>query len=101
MLKITIIGNLTDTAVARTTESGLEYVTFTVAVNKTTKDKTGAEDKTTVFVQCVKERSGVDQYLEKGKKVYAEGQLKVSQGRDGWGNPTPEIKARISEIQLL
>ena len=74
------IGNLTMDPVARTTSTGKELCTFSIAINAS---------KTEVFYieVCVWEKLAAtcSQFLKKGAKVFVEGSLKTSTwtGKDG------------------
>jgi Single-stranded DNA-binding protein len=71
--KIEIIGNLVGDAEMKTGKEEKEFVSFRVAVSEGRDD----EKKPTYYdVSCGK--SGLFQYLKKGKNVYVSGRLSLS-----------------------
>lgn len=71
--KIEIIGNLVQDAEVKQTKEGKEFISFRVAVT----ESAGEEKRTTYFdVNCA--RSGVLDYLKKGRQVYISGRLSLS-----------------------
>lgn len=97
MNKMIIIGNLTRDPETRTTPSGHSVCSFDVAVN----DRKG--DSTTYFRVSVWDKMGAacQQYLSKGKKVFASGSLtaRTYQGNDGSTRVSLEINA--SDVEFL
>ena len=87
MNKMCIIGNLTKDPELRTTTSGINVCSFTVAVNRRKKTKNG-EELPPMFYRVTTWRQLAEfcsKFLKKGSKVYAEGDLSVStyEGNDG------------------
>lgn len=94
--KALIAGRLTKDPVVRTTPSGQQVATFSVATSQTWKDKQGQKQEKASFHNIVvwgrlAEISG--QYLTKGQEVFIEGRLETRDytGKDG-------IKRYITEI---
>lgn len=74
MNKVFISGRLTKDVEKQTSSSGGEYVRFSVAVDKFSKDK----EKKTIFVDCIAFTHSANflaKYCRKGSKVYVEGEL--------------------------
>lgn len=101
MLKATIIGNITADAVIKTFNSGEEIITFTVASNRSWKDANGMKHEDADFVNVIKGRGNVDQYLTKGTQVYVEGGLSADAWTDKEGHPRVQMTIRAYEVQLL
>ncbi|MDX9778748.1 MAG: single-stranded DNA-binding protein [Patescibacteria group bacterium] len=96
--KAMIIGNLTRDPETRTTPSGQNVASFSVATSLTWTDNTGQQQKKTEFHNIVAWRKLADicaQYLRKGSKVYIEGRLQTNEwtGQDGVKKYRTEIVA--------
>lgn len=86
--KAMIIGNLTRDPEMRSTPSGQNVASFSVATSLTWTDNSGQQQKKTEFHNIIAWRKLADicgQYLHKGSKVYIEGRLQTSDwtGQDG------------------
>jgi single-strand DNA-binding protein len=86
--KAMIIGNLTRDPEMRTTPSGQNVTSFSIATSFTWKDASGQQQKKTEFHNIVAWRKLAEicaQYLKKGSKMYAEGRLQTTDwtGQDG------------------
>lgn len=71
-----LIGRLTADPEIRTTNSGLNYCRFTVAVDRYTK----GEDKKTDFINCVAWRQTaefVERYFSKGRMIAVQGSIQT------------------------
>jgi len=96
--KAMIIGNLTRDPETRTTPSGQNVASFSVATSLTWTDNAGQQQKKTEFHNIVAWRKLADictQYLRKGSKVYIEGRLQTNEwtGQDGVKKYRTEIVA--------
>ncbi len=96
--KAMIIGNLTRDPEMRTTTSGQNVASFSVATNLTWTDNAGQQQKKVEFHNIVAWRKLAEicgQYLRKGSKVYLEGRLQTSDwtGQDGVKKYRTEIIA--------
>ena len=101
MNKLTITGNLTRDPELRTTQTGKDVCTFTVAVNRKKKIQ-GQPDVDYFRVTAWEERGKIcHQYLTKGKKVAVVGPVSVSthQGNDGKTYANLEVIAE--EVEFL
>lgn len=86
--KAMVIGNLTRDPEMRSTPSGQNVASFSVATSLTWTDNSGQQQKKTEFHNIIAWRKLADicgQYLHKGSKVYIEGRLQTSDwtGQDG------------------
>ena len=93
-----IIGNLTRDPEVRTTSTGQQVATLSVATNRSWTDAKGAKQEDVEFHSVVvwgKLAEICGQYLSKGRKVYFEGRLKTRewQGTDGSKKQRTEIIA--------
>lgn len=101
MNKLTITGNLTKDPELRTTQTGKDVCTFTVAVNRKKKIQ-GQPDADYFRVTAWEERGKIcNQFLAKGKKVAVVGPVSVSvhQGNDGKTYANLEVIAE--EVEFL
>ncbi|MGE5425635.1 MAG: single-stranded DNA-binding protein [Bacillota bacterium] len=80
--KAMVIGNLTRDPEIRTTPSGANVASFSVATSMVWTDNAGQQQKKTEFHNIVAWRKLADicgQYLHKGSKVYVEGRLQTTE----------------------
>ena len=83
--KVQIIGNMTADADIKETPNGQKVATFSVATSRKWKDASGVLQEDTEFHNCVAWRGLADiieQYTQKGKKVYIEWYLKTRNWED-------------------
>lgn len=95
--RATIYGNLTRDPEARALPSGQQVVSFSVATNRTYKDKEGQKQESAEFHNIVafgRLAEIMAQYLKKGRPVYIEGRLQTrSWDKDGQKQYRTEIVA--------
>ena len=96
--KAMIIGRLTRDPEVRTTPSGQNVASFSIATNLVWTDKSGQKQEKVEFHNIVAWRKLADicgQYLKKGGKVYIEGRLQTRDwtGQDGNKRNRTEIVA--------
>ena len=96
--KAMIIGNLTRDPEMRTTPSGANVASFSVATSLVWTDQGGQQQKKTEFHNIVAWRKLAEicgQYLRKGSKVYVEGRLQTTEwtGQDSVKRYRTEIVA--------
>ncbi len=96
--KAMVIGNLTRDPEMRTTPSGQNVASFSVATNLVWTDQSGQQQKKAEFHNIVAWRKLAEicgQYLHKGSKVYIEGRLQTTDwtGQDGVKRYRTEIVA--------
>jgi single-strand DNA-binding protein len=96
--KAMIIGNLTRDPELKSTPSGQNVVSFSVATNLIWNDQSGNQQKKTEFHNIIAWRKLAEicaKYLKKGSKVYIEGRLQTTDwtGNDGVKRYRTEIVA--------
>lgn len=100
MNQIILIGNLTADPELRTTQSGINMVNFTVAVQRRYKNDQGRYDAD--FIRCVAWRQTADflhQYATKGRKVALTGELQSrTYDKDGQKRTLFEVVANSVEL---
>lgn len=97
MNRITIIGNLTRTPELRTTQSGKNVCTFTVAVNRRGGDQADyfrVSAWSALGENCQK-------YLDKGSKVAVIGSVSVSTYTANNGENRANLEVIASEVEFL
>ncbi|MBU0570432.1 MAG: single-stranded DNA-binding protein [Candidatus Omnitrophica bacterium] len=102
--KVLIMGNLTRDPELRYVPSGAAVANFTVAVNRTYKDKAGERKEDASFIRVVvwgKMAEICGEYLAKGRSVLVEGRLQSRswEGQDGQKKNTLEVIA--ASVQFL
>jgi len=96
--KAMLIGNVTRDPEVRTTPTGSQVATFSIATNFVWKDQSGQTQKKAEFHNVVAWRKLAEicgQYLKKGSKVYIEGRLQTReyQAQDGQKKQRTEVVA--------
>ena len=94
--KAMVIGNIVRDPEMRTTPSGQNVTSFSIATNLVWKDQSGQKQEKVEFDNLVAWRRLAEiagQYLKKGSKVYAEGRLQTR----SWDDPNG-VKRYRTEI---
>ena len=95
--KATIYGNLTRDPEVKALPSGQQVASFSVATNRTYKNKEGQKQETSEFHNVVafgRLAEVIGQYMKKGRPIYIEGRLQTrSWETDGHKNYRTEIVA--------
>lgn len=95
--KAIIMGNLTRDPEMKALPSGIKVTNFSVATNRTWKDKNGAKQESTDFHNVVvfgRQAEIVQQYMKKGSSIYIEGRMQTrSWDADGGKKYRTEIIA--------
>lgn len=102
--KVTLIGNLGQDPELRYTPSGEAVCNFSLATNERRKDKTGEfQDVTTWFRVTLwrNQAENASKYLEKGRSVYIEGRLRLSEWTDRDGNSRQTLEVNATEMQFI
>lgn len=100
--KVQLIGNMTASPEVKETPNGQKVASFSIATNRKWKDASGVLQEDTEFHNIVAWRGLADiveQYTDKGKKVYVEGHLKTRSWDDAQG--VKRWKTEIVADQLI
>ena len=92
-----LFGNLTRDPELRALPSGMNVVNFSLATNRTYKDRDGKKQEQTDFHNVVvfgKQADTVNQYLKKGSSVFVEGRLQTR----SWDDKTSGEKKYRTEV---
>ena len=93
--KIVIMGRMTKNPELRRTQTGTPVTTFSLAVDRDFKDKSG--ERETDFIECVAWRGTAEfvaKYFGKGRMAVVEGKLQLRSWTDKDGN-----KRKTAEVQ--
>lgn len=102
--KIILVGNLGRDPELRYTPQGTPVCTFSIATNERIKDRSGeSKDLATWFrvTAWQKLAESASQYLEKGRKVYVEGRLRLEQFTDRDGKPRVNAEVTATDIKFI
>jgi single-strand DNA-binding protein len=94
--KVLLYGNLTRDPEMKALPSGTKVVSFSIATNRTFKDKDGRKQDSVEYHNLVafgKQAELINQYMKKGRPLYAEGRLQTRSwdGADGKKNYRTEV----------
>ncbi len=95
--KVQIIGRLTRDPELRTTTTGKNVCSFSVATGFTWNDQSGQKKETTEFHNVIawgKLGDIISQYMKKGRQIYIEGRLQTT----SWDDKTSGQKRYKTEI---
>ena len=103
--RVFLIGNLTRDPELRTTPKGTAIATFSLAVNRTYRDESGASRDETTFVDIEawgKQAELVSKYLTKGSPCMIEGRLRLDTWEDKTsGQKRSRLKVVLDNVQFL
>lgn len=102
--KVMLIGNVTADPEVRTTPTGQNVSSFSVATNAQWTDATGQRQTRAEFHNIVAWRKLADiigQYVKKGTKVYVEGRLQTRSWEDQAGQKRYKTEINAENLILL
>ncbi|MED5535027.1 MAG: single-stranded DNA-binding protein [Pseudomonadota bacterium] len=103
--KVILVGNLGQDPETRAMPDGRAVANISVATSKSWKDKnTGEQQERTEWHKVVffdRLAEVVGQYLNKGSKVYVEGELRTRKWQDKDGNDRWSTEVVANEMQML
>lgn len=101
--RVNISGNLTRDPEMRHTASGMQVLSFSMAVNDRAKDANGEWVDRPNFIDCTMfgaRAEAVSRYISKGSKVAVEGKLRWSQWEKD-GQKRSKIEVIVDEIEFM
>ena len=101
--KAMIYGNLTRDPEVRALPNGTQVASFSVATNRTYKDKNGAKQEQVDYhnvVTFARQAEVVAQYLRKGSSVYVEGRIQTRSWDDKDGTKKYRTEIMCESMQL-
>ncbi len=102
--KVIIIGNVTRDPELRTTQSGSQVCSFSVAVNRSYKDSSGAQQDSVSFFDCSAwGRPGeiIAQYARKGSGIMVCGRLEQRSWEDKDGQKRSRVEIAVEDFNFL
>ena len=102
MNKVILIGNLTRDPESQTTNSGVSFARFSIAVNRNYTNAEG--ERETDFINVIAWRGladNVSKYLSKGKKVCVVGSLQTRSYEDKHGEKRYVTEILAEDIEFL
>lgn len=102
--KVLLIGNLTKDPELRYTPTGIAVATLRMAINNTFKDKAGQTQKSTCFLNVVvwgHLAELCNQYLQKGRGVFVEGDLQSRSWKADDGKNRTVLEVRANRVQFM
>ncbi|HEY6244999.1 MAG TPA: single-stranded DNA-binding protein [Pyrinomonadaceae bacterium] len=102
--KITMVGNVGRDPEFRQLNDGARVCNFNVAVNETTRDKTGKSSSSATWFRITVwgERAAVcARSLKKGSAVYVAGRLKPRQWQDKSGENRLSLEVKATDVRFF
>lgn len=102
--KVILIGNLGVDPELRYTAKGTAVLNLPLATSRRTKKEDGEWDERTEWHNVVvwgKQAENCTQFLQKGDRVYVEGQLQKSSWNDAEGNMRWKSEVYVDEVKFL
>ena len=101
--QVTLMGNLTRDPELRQTPNGQNVTSFSLALNRSYKDASGAWQEATDYIDCVSwgplaER--VSQYLSKGRRCLVQGRMQ-SRSWEQDGQKRSKVEVLASDVTFL
>ncbi|EJG1262861.1 single-stranded DNA-binding protein [Staphylococcus pseudintermedius] len=100
--RVVLVGRLTKDPEFRTTQSGVEVATFTLAVNRNFKSKNGEQQAD--FINCIvfrKQAENVNNYLNKGSLAGVDGRLQSRSYENQEGRRVFVTEVVCDSVQFL
>lgn len=104
MNNVTIMGNLTRDPLIQSLPSGQSAARFSLALNRSYKDKEGNWQETTDFVDCVAYGQTADQVgemTEKGQRLLVDGRLQSRTWKDDNGDVKSKLEVLASDVTFM
>lgn len=101
--KVILVGVLGQDPKIGQTNNGKDYANFSIATSKRWKDANGEKQEKTSWhsISCWGHLVKVCQFLEKGSKVYLEGELEYSTYKNKEGVEVPSVKIICNTIDII
>lgn len=101
--KVEIIGRMTRDPETKALPSGTSVTNFSLATNRTWKDKNGAKQEEVEFVNCVafgRTAEIMQQYVHKGQEIYIEGRIQTRSWDDKDGKKNYRTEVIVNLMQM-
>jgi len=104
MNKCMFIGNVGKDPEVRNLTSGTSVANFSLACSERYKDKEGNKKETTEWVNCVawdRKAEVIEQYVNKGDKLFIEGKMTTRSWEDNAGNKRYTTEIVVLSMEML
>ena len=100
---VVLVGRLVRDAELRMTAGGLAICKFSIAINRRKKQGDSWVEEVSFFDVVLMGRQGeaIQQYLQKGKQVGIQGELRQNRWQDDAGNNRNKVEIFANNVQLL
>ena len=101
---VALVGRLVREADVRDSNSGSAMVRFSIAVNRNRKQGDGSWTEEANFFDCLyagKSAESVSQYLDKGRQVAIQGELRQNRWQDQDGQSRTRVEIFVNNLTLL
>jgi single-strand DNA-binding protein len=102
--KVMLIGNVGSDPEIRMTPSGTKVAKLSIATNRSYQDRGGQQQEKTDWHRCTffgKLADIVEQWVNKGDRIYVEGRIEYSQTQDDQGGTRYWTDIVVSEMVML
>ena len=101
--KVIIMGNLTRDPEMRTTPSGQNVTSFSIAVNRTWKNANGEQQEAVDYIDCTawgKPGEIINQYMQKGRALLVSGRLQFRSWEQD-GNKRSKLDVLVEDFNFV
>ena len=102
--KVIIVGNVTRDPELRSTPSGTQVCSFSVAVNRSYKDGSGSQVDQVSFFDCSawgKQGETIAQYVKKGSGILVSGRLEQRSWEDKDGQKRSRVEIVVEDFNFI
>ena len=102
--KVMLIGRLGRDAEFKTTQSGSELLSFSMATSEKYTDRDGEKKEKTEWHDCVlwgKRASTLSEYLTKGTQLFVEGSMETQKWKDKDGKDHRRTVIKVGEVKFI
>ena len=100
--RVVLVGRITREPETQTTNTGVPYVRFTLAVNRPFKDQNG--ERPADFINCIAWRQQADfmkNFVHKGNQLAVEGRIQTNSYQDANGNNRQAFDVLVESVSNL
>lgn len=100
--RVVLVGRITRDPETQTTNTGVPYVRFSLAVNRPFKDQNG--ERPTDFINCIAWRQQADfmkSFVRKGNQLAIEGRIQTNSYQDANGNNRQAFDVLVESVSNL
>ena len=102
--KVIIVGNVTRDPELRSTPSGTQVCSFSVAVNRSYRDNSGSQVENVSFFDCSawgKQGETIAQYVKKGSGILVSGRLEQRSWEDKEGQKRSRVEIVVEDFNFI